>query len=77
MSIFEIENFIEKNLNKIIEYYGVTLEEDVKGSSMDEIAEIAEELIFIREWKKGDYKISYLNIKEAIEEIDTSEVVTE
>ena len=77
MSIYEIEDFIEKNLKKIIEYYGIALHEEVKGASVDEIAEIAEELIFIREWKKGNYKVSYLRIKEATEGTAASEEAIE
>lgn len=75
MERFEIERFIEKNFNKIIEYYGIALHEEVKGSSMDEIAEVAEELIFIREWKKGNYRVSYLSVKKATEEIAAGEEI--
>lgn len=68
MTAYEIEKFIEKNFENILNGYIASVENLVQSSTVPEIINMAEELNFIKEWKEDKYRLSYMTIKEKVEE---------
>ena len=56
------------NFENILNGYIASVENLVQSSTVPEIIDMADELNFIKEWKEDKYRLSYMTIKEKVEE---------